>query len=125
MPDEHLTYLLLELGWAIPVVALHWIRGWRMLWRARKALLVASLLPTLFLAVADSVALQETIWTLSPQKITGIYLANLPIEEIIFFLSTNLIIVQSILMLLSLQLRRGTAKQTEKSLAAKVSGPKI
>ncbi len=119
--NEHLTYLLLELGWSLPVIALHWLRGWRMLWRVRKALLWATLVPTLFLSLADSVALEQRIWSVSSLKTTGLFVANLPIEEIIFFATTNVIIVQSMLLLFSLRLRSVTEANTAKNLATNPS----
>jgi lycopene cyclase domain-containing protein len=121
MPNESLTYLFLELGWSLPIIGLLSIRGWRMLWRARKALLVASLTPTLFLCVADSLALHQGIWLLNPQKITGLYLANLPIEEVIFFAVTNVIIVQAMILLFALQMQKVTRANSNKKLATSTS----
>ncbi|MEI6045605.1 MAG: lycopene cyclase domain-containing protein [Chloroflexota bacterium] len=118
MPNENLTYLLLELGWSLPIIGLLSIRGWRMLWRARKALLVAGLVPTLFLCIADSLALHQGIWLLNSQKITGLYLANLPIEEVIFFALTNLIIVQAMLLLFALQSQRVSQTKSSQNLAS-------
>jgi lycopene cyclase domain-containing protein len=123
MEIERFTYLLMELGWALPVIGLLFLRGWRMLWRARLALVLASFVPTLLLCLADSLALHNQIWLLNPAKITGLHLGNLPVEEIIFFGVTNLIIVQSVLIMLSQRRHKILKQQTEKNLLTSISRP--
>jgi lycopene cyclase domain-containing protein len=94
--DERLTYLVLELGWALPPILLQWIAGWQLLQRQKRAWLLGILIPTAYLALADSTAL-GIVWAISPQKSLGIFLGNVPIEEVVFFFLTNTLIVQSVL----------------------------
>ncbi|MGB8644298.1 MAG: lycopene cyclase domain-containing protein [Anaerolineae bacterium] len=94
---ERFTYLALELGWALPPIILQWLVGWPYLQRERRVWLLAILLPTLYLAVADSTAL-GLVWTISPQHSLGIAIGNVPLEEIAFFLVTNTLVVQSVLL---------------------------
>jgi lycopene cyclase domain-containing protein len=94
----HLTYLIFELVWALPVLALQWVVGRGILWRRRETLVLALLIPTLYLSCADSVAIANGIWTLHADRIVGIRLGNLPLEEALFFLLTNAMVVQSILL---------------------------
>lgn len=106
MAFERFTYLFMELVWSLPVIGLLLLRSRWFFWKARKALLVATLVPTFFLSLADSVALHAGIWKLDEEKITGLRLGNVPVEEIIFFIVTNLIIVQSMLLMFALRRRK-------------------
>jgi lycopene beta-cyclase len=94
----HLTYLEFELVWAIPVLALQWGVGRRRLWRCRTVLLAAVALPTLYLCFADSVAIANGIWTLHSNRIVGVRIGDLPVEEALFFGLTNAMIAQSVIL---------------------------
>lgn len=88
------TYLGLELGWALPPIMLQLIFGADILWHYGRRVLAAVLAPTLYLAAADTLAINTGIWTIDPQQslhwlIGGI----LPVEELVFFLLTNTLIV--------------------------------
>lgn len=96
MPD-HLTYIALELGWALPPIVLQWLVGWRLLQRERPAWLLGILIATVYLALADSTAL-GIVWTISPAKSLGIFVGNVPVEEVLFFLLTNSLVVQSVVL---------------------------
>lgn len=96
--DERLTYFALLLGWAIPPIVLQWIAGRQWLNQHRRVWLLGILIPTLWLAFADSTAL-GVVWTIAPDKSTGIFVGNVPIEEIVFFALTNTLVVQSFLLL--------------------------
>jgi len=63
----HLTYLGMELIWALPVIALQWIIGHRTLRTHLRLVLTAVLLPTLYLSMADALAIRVGIWTLNPE----------------------------------------------------------
>ncbi len=97
MPEQW-TYLTLELGWALPPILLQWLVGWRYFVRQRAVWLLAILLPTLYLSFADSTAL-GLVWTINPARSLGIAIGNVPVEEIIFFLVSITLIVQSILLI--------------------------
>lgn len=91
-------YLGAILAWAAPVLVLQWAVGAPQLWRARRALLVGTLVPTAYLCVADLIAIANGVWTLSSQYTTGIELLGLPVEEATFFLVTNLFVVQGLIL---------------------------
>jgi hypothetical protein len=56
-------------------------------------------LPTLYLWFADFYAItQEGIWWISKEYTLGLSLAGLPLEEMLFFLFTNLAVVQGLLL---------------------------
>lgn len=94
----HATYLIFELTWGIPVLALQWAAGRRRLWEARNVLLLAVALPTLYLTTADGIAIANGVWTLHSNRIMNVRIGDVPLEEGIFFLITNAMVVQSILL---------------------------
>ncbi len=93
---EHSTYLVLILVWAMPIIVLQWLLGADLLRRRWKVLLTGILLPTLYLTFADSFALRSGTWTISPQQSLNYFLPmiRVPIEEAIFFLVTNTLVIQ-------------------------------
>lgn len=95
----HLTYLGMLLIWALPVIALQWIAGFRALRSRLRLLTVATLVPTAYLVVADAVALSQGIWSIHPSRVTGPRVGNVPVEEALFFLLTDLMVVQSVVLL--------------------------
>lgn len=94
----NLTYLVLELGWALPVLFVQWGVGWPELWHARRSWFLATTLPTCYLAAADRLALGDGIWRISERLSTGIALFGLPLEEALFFLLTNMMVVQALIL---------------------------
>ncbi|SNZ15839.1 lycopene cyclase domain-containing protein [Natronoarchaeum philippinense] len=91
-------YLGAILAWAGPVLAVQWGFGWPVLWRARRTVGVAVAVPTLYLCVADRVALWSGTWTLSDQHTIGAAVFGLPVEEGLFFLVTTLFVVQGLVL---------------------------
>lgn len=51
-------------------------------------------LPTLYLWLADALAIEMGIWKINPDFLLGIYVAKLPLEEMTFFVITNLMVLQ-------------------------------
>jgi lycopene cyclase domain-containing protein len=100
LAPESARYLALILVWACPVLAVQWAYGGHHLWRLRRLIAVAVAAPTLYLWVADRVALALGIWHISDQFTTGLALFGLPIEEALFFLVTNMLVVQGLVLAL-------------------------
>ena len=105
----HGLYLGLILAWAGPVLAAMWWIAGDALWANRRALVWALAPPTLYLWVADAVAIRQGTWTITDATRTGVELLGLPVEEAAFFLLTNLLVVQGLLLL---SLRRVDAPST-------------
>ncbi len=89
------TYLGLILVWAGPFAIFLWTLAHRFLIRLP---LTATVLPivlsTLYLWIVDTLALQRGTWSITPGTKLGIHLwPNLEIEEAVFFLATNVMIV--------------------------------
>jgi lycopene cyclase domain-containing protein len=97
----HGTYLLFELTWALPVIAIQWLVGPGCLWASRRLLLSAVGVVTLYLSLADALAITGGIWSISPARTLGLSLGPLPLEEALFFLVTNVMVVQSIVLIRS------------------------
>jgi len=92
-------YLGSIVAWAAPVLAIQWAFGWPVLVRARRTAAVGVLVPTLYLCTADRVAIELGIWTLSNAYTTGVTVLGLPVEEALFFLVTNVFVVQGLVLL--------------------------
>jgi len=95
------TYLTLILSWALIPVLLQVIFGLDILIAEWRVLVWATLPPTIYLWALDWVALSETTWTIDPLQTTGLKLGVIPIEEMLFFFMTNLIIVFGVTLMTS------------------------
>jgi putative membrane protein len=87
------TYLGLITAWALPVLALQWGFGGDLLLRRWRLVAWAALVPTVWLWFADRIAIGSEIWWISAPLTTGLAPLGLPIEEALFFLVTNLLVV--------------------------------
>lgn len=96
------VYFGLILAWAGPVLALQWVVGGAQLWATKRAWLLGTSIPTIYLWFADRFAIGQGIWSISDTYTTGLNLFGLPIEEATFFLVTNLLVVQGLLLFLML-----------------------
>lgn len=96
------TYLALELAWALPPIIFQIWFGGHILWSYRRLVTAGIALPTLYLAAADAIAISDGIWTISPAQTLNIKLFGiLPIEEFIFFLITNVLVVFGVTLVLA------------------------
>jgi lycopene cyclase domain-containing protein len=104
------TYLTLILSWALLPVLIQVAFGADILLANWRLLLAAVLPPTLYLWLVDAIAIAGGTWTISPAQTTGIKAGPLPLEEMVFFLMTNLIITFGVTLMLSeVSKRRGRA----------------
>jgi lycopene cyclase domain-containing protein len=84
--------------WAGPPLALQWAFAWPVLWELRRTLAVGILVPSAYLWVVDRIAIAVGIWQFDEQFMTGLAVLGLPIEELLFFLLTNVFVVQGLLL---------------------------
>jgi len=91
-------YLGAILAWAAPVLALQWGVGAPQLWDRRRTVALGTLVPTLYLCLADRLAIEYGIWIIAEQYTTGLTVLGLPVEEATFFLVTNLFVVQGLVL---------------------------
>ena len=95
------TYLAITLAWALPPICLQLVFGGDILWRHRRLVGWAIVPLTVYLSVADSLAIASGTWTIAPGASTGLFLGALPLEEAVFFLLTDILIVFGIALLLA------------------------
>ncbi len=97
---ERATYLFLILIWALPVIVLQWLVGADLLLKRWKVLLPGILAPTLYLTLVDTFALHAAARTINPTQSLNIFipLIQVPLEEAVFFLATNTLIVQGLIL---------------------------
>jgi putative membrane protein len=100
------TYLALVAFWAIPPIVLQLAYGADILSTNWPLLFLAIIPPTLYLWLVDFLAIRWGTWTISPSLTTGWKVSLLPIEEMLFFLVTNTMVVFGITLLLSPQSRQ-------------------
>ncbi len=95
------TYLGLILVWALFPITLQMALGADILWHYRR-LVFWSLVPaTLYLGLGDALAIRSGTWTVDLLQSTGIFFGSLPLEEFIFFLVTNMLIVFGMILVLA------------------------
>jgi len=98
------TYLGLEVGWLGLPIILQLAVGADVLWHRRRLVAAALLPPWLYLSAADYLAIRSGIWAIDPAQTMGILLGGvLPIEEVIFFLLTNVLIVFGMVLMMGME----------------------
>ena len=97
---ESTLYLGLILSWAMPIILLQWIIGGQHIIANRTNYLLGLAVPTIYLWIADSFAIGNGIWEISSTKTIGLKFGNLPFEEVLFFLVTNMMVGQGLLLFL-------------------------
>jgi lycopene cyclase domain-containing protein len=84
------TYLSLELAWALPPIMLQVAFGGDILRRYGRLVLLSILSLTLYLSLADFLAIGSGTWEINPaQSLNWLLAGVLPVEEVVFFLITN------------------------------------
>jgi len=100
--DVKWTYLSIILFWALPAILPQLLFGADILWHYRKLSFWAILIPGTYLSLMDIVALQDTTWSISPSQTTGVlFFGILPLEEVLFFFITNVLITFGMTLLLA------------------------
>ena len=98
---DHLLY------WFLPIILLQWVIGWRIYLANWKALLWPTVIAGTYYSLSDWHAIHQGIWMFGDGMITGIHVGPVPIEEILFFFLTALLVAQSFLLFLPANLRHG------------------
>jgi len=100
--NEPITYLSITLFWALPAILPQLLFGADILWHYRKLVILGILIPGTYLSLMDIVALKDTTWSISPTQTTGIlFFGILPLEEVVFFFITNVLITFGLTLLLA------------------------
>lgn len=100
--NQSITYLSITLFWALPAIFPQLLYGADILWHHRKFVLLGILIPGTYLSLMDIVALTDTTWSIAKDQTTGIlFFGILPLEEVVFFFITNILITFGMTLLLS------------------------
>ncbi len=98
MNTAYLQHLLL---WMLPVVLIQWTVGRNILRANLRAIIWPTCIAGIYLTLADSFAIRAGVWFFDPEQILGWHLGPyIPIEEILFFILTSLIVTQSFILFL-------------------------
>lgn len=94
-------YMGLILAWACPVIAFQWAFGGDLILSNRRAFWIGLMVPTAYLWITDYLAIVHFgIWDINTKFSFALKPFGLPIEEATFFLITNLLVVQGLLLFL-------------------------
>jgi len=100
--NRPVTYLAITLFWAFPAILPQLLYGADILWHQRQLVLLTIFIPAIYLSLMDIVALKNTTWSISPSQTTGmLFFGILPLEEVVFFFITNILIAFGMTLLLS------------------------
>ncbi len=96
MMETRWAYLIHLLGWALPLILFQLIALVRH-YRARTGAVLRAVLPPalvggLYLSVADHLAISTGIWNFGEGRHLGLYLGVVPVEEVLFFLLTSVLV---------------------------------
>ncbi len=113
------TYLSIIFFWALPAILPQLLFGADIVWHYRKLVFWAILIPGAYLSFMDMVALKETIWAISKLQTTGIlFFGILPLEEVVFFFITNILIMFGMTLLLARESRKNRIKVNRRMIQA-------
>jgi lycopene beta-cyclase len=108
-------YLGIELVWALPPIMLQIFVGAPSIWQHRRLILFSILSATIYLSAADTLAISTSIWTIDPSQSLNIFIGGkLPIEEFVFFLLTNTLVVLGLVLGIDQNLRHSARTTLEK-----------
>lgn len=103
MTDGRWAYLSHLLVWAGPVLLVQCAvlvrRYGRETPRVLRAIVPPALAVTAWLAAADHLAIAEGIWRFGEGQHLGVRIGLVPVEEVVFFLVTNLLVVLGLALL--------------------------
>lgn len=94
IPGKDTFYLGCILWWSCPVVIFLWFGAGNYFVKMSTTAAIAVIVPTLYLCWVDQIALKDDVWHINEKTSLKIFLAeDLPFEECLFFLITNVIVV--------------------------------
>jgi lycopene cyclase domain-containing protein len=96
MMETKWAYLIHLLGWTLPLILLQLVALVRH-YKERSGAVLKAVLPPAFilgvyLSIADHLAISTGIWNFGEGKHLGVYLGVVPLEEVLFFLITSILV---------------------------------
>ncbi len=99
---ESWNYLGIIFFWALPAIFPQFLFGADLLWHYRKLVFWAIVPLGTYLSLMDIIALRDTTWSISKSQTTGVlFFGILPLEEVVFFFITNILIGFGMTLMLS------------------------
>ena len=119
------TYLSLLLAWALPPIMLQLGFGGDILRRYGRLVLTVIVSLTLYLSIADFFAIGSGTWEINPtQSLHWLIGGVLPVEEVIFFLITSVLVTFGIVLVLAQESHERFAQIREMIAARRDKSPK-
>ena len=110
MMESRWAYLIHLMAWAGPFILLQ-LGVLVFYFRERsgqilRAVLVPALVVGLYLSIADHLAIREGIWGFGEGKHLGVYVGAVPLEELLFFVLTSVMVALGLTLFSALLVRR-------------------
>jgi lycopene cyclase domain-containing protein len=86
----HYSYLIWMFIFTLLPIGILWTRYGRRLWRNRNVIALVAVIAVLYQLVADPFAEAWHAWSFGNDKILGIWVANFPIENTVFFVLVSI-----------------------------------
>jgi len=112
------TYLALELIWFLPPIAFQMAFGADIVWHRRRQVWGALLSLVIYFCLADVLAIRAGTWAINPEFSLGMIGGWLPLEEMVFFLLTNTVVVLGITLMLAPESHRRARRWIKAAPAA-------
>jgi lycopene cyclase domain-containing protein len=94
--ESRWAYLIHLMAWAVPFILLQLaalVRHYkRRSWAVLRAVLPPAFILGIYLSVADHLAISSGIWNFGEGKHLGVYLGVVPLEEVLFFVMTSILV---------------------------------
>jgi putative membrane protein len=100
LPFGNLNYLFHLFSWGGFFILIQIIAGRKKILKNISLIIIPSAIMTVYFSIADSISIGQGIWDFDPLQTTGIRIINIPLEEILFFLVTNILITEAMILFL-------------------------
>jgi len=101
LPFGKWNYLFHLFAWAGTFILIQLIFGRKKIIPNLKLIAVPTVIMTIYFSLADSISIGNGIWSFDPAQTIGTKLGNVPVEEILFFLMTNILITEAMVLFLN------------------------
>ena len=100
LPFGEWNYLFHLFSWAGTFILIQFVFGRRKIIHNIKLIIVPTIIMTIYFSLADSISIGNGIWYFDPVQTIGAKIGNVPVEEILFFLMTNILITEAMVLFL-------------------------
>lgn len=100
LPFGEMNYLFHLLSWAGFFIFIQYLFGRKKIFKYKDFIFFPSIIMTVYFSVCDSISIGHGIWSFDKTQTIGTLVYNVPLEEIIFFLCTNLLITEAMILFL-------------------------